>query len=72
MSSAIQSGYDVMVAYNLAKVDARVRFPLPAPEQLHRLRVTSLTSGDNSGESPVSLSDFYSVLFCGIGIGVVP
>ena len=72
MSSAIQSGIGEVVSQDLAKVRSRVRFPHPAPEQLHRLRVTSLTSGDNSGESPVSLSDFYSVLFCGIGIGVVP
>lgn len=29
-----QCGYDVMVAYNFAKVDAWVRFPLPAPVNL--------------------------------------
>ena len=26
-----ERGYDVVVACNLAKVDVRVRFPLPAP-----------------------------------------
>ena len=27
----MKRGYDVVVAYDLAKVDVRVRFPLPAP-----------------------------------------
>jgi hypothetical protein len=30
-------GYDVMVAYLLAMQDARVRFPLPAPDITHNL-----------------------------------
>lgn len=50
-----------MVAYNLAKVDARVRFPLPAPGQLHRNEGYFVNFGVNLLERAVSLSDFYSV-----------
>ena len=35
-----ERGYDVVVACNLAKVDVRVRFPLPAPNFYGRILVS--------------------------------
>lgn len=60
-----------MVAYNLAKVDARVRFPLPAPgtvAQEEGYFVNRLTLGRN----PQSPSPTFTLSTCGYGIGVVP
>lgn len=38
-------GYDVVVAYNLAMVDVRVRFPLPAPMDVPNRKVGKVGPG---------------------------